>query len=299
MYKLLRSSLTSPKELSHYVNKKTKKFVFYIFFLVALIILPNMLYVSFSYGYSRSMNTQIIEAINENKNPEYKIENGILSFTGTEEKKSNILIASFSNYIVKIPVYLSFDIAGNTYEIDNPLGLSIVLSKEKMTVEYFTSRKSDSTKLSSTTMTRKIIKEMDYNDINIDFNKASTTNYAFFGEFLKLGNRVFDSLKGYVLGIYLPIVAISSLLSSALMLIFVGGLLWILNRYLSVSFSKMIKITILGSMPYALGFFFATLFQLNFIMFVAQLISFFFIFRILNYYVLNRRLQERGSTNEL
>lgn len=288
----ITDSLIHPKEIVNHINSN-KKNLFYFLFLVLLFILPNLIYVITSGGFSKADINYLVEMISEEQSIPYNIVDNELVFVG-ETNNNGVLISSKSSEIAflftDLPLsslkkaFNDASIKESGYSISSPI--IITFSRNNISIGL-------GSKYSSYFNLKELVnyRELDLTELKLDnLNDLDVQN--------KLGSIFNFIIKKYhteLVLLTIPMLIISGLVTFFMLLIVPTLICYLFNRGLNIKFWTIFKLAIYSFTPFVIS----TLISLgnsgSILAMVFEFISLIYLFiSISSYYI-----QNNGGHHEL
>ncbi len=302
MFRMLVDSMVNPKGITNYVDdKKKRKFVEFIFLLAFLLLIPTIISLNKAVVFSNSETNSIISTLKENSTIDYKIDDGKLIYTGDGESKvQSIKFDDTAFLLTDLPVYVVFSLSGTDYKVNDEDGYVILFKETSIDViyaPYIDTENEDITnafKAFSKEVERKV-KNISYDNLSVNFNYLESSKNSYFNQIYSVGAFIYNNLKLRVVLENSLINFISALIYFSANMFFTVLIIRLCFRSSGVSFGKTLKIVILTSMPYAIGSLIGYLYDLVFLTYIGELISLIYTYRVFMYYVLLKKIKERGD----
>ena len=258
----LGDSLFSPSQVLQYrVDKKIVTF-FYFMFLCVLLMIPSFISLCGNnrlFTYETKTNIRM-DCFNKDEIP-YIIENGKLTFAGTNEKNA---------YFINLDSF-ELTLLFTTQE-------KVVVSEEMYrTIVLF-----DQTSIFiKTTVGRiEIAKYIDYDDMEgLDLKNLTQNNSVFWDQVTKCLTQVENNYRGVIISSMIAMIVIRSVGTLLLFILFIT----IINRISALniySFGNHFKLMVYYVTPFVVGTVFAKLFQIVLIEYIGLIVTFIYSLKI-------------------
>ena len=311
MFKIFYDTLLKPKDIVNHVDSKSKgKFIGFIILLLLLYCLPYFIVQINGYNFSKEEAEDIAYYMLKEEPIDYAIKDGKLQYTGTEPVQvRSVRIDEGKILLADLPVYFVFSIDGTGYEVNKEKAYIVLFKEEEINIIYrpyieaSNKPNNDKVQLSNSIfgadmypdeeVTTRILSYSDL-DISLGYDKIEFKSEYYLSVF-KIGSVLYNQIKwDYILDSVIFTI-LTNILSFFMNVLFTALILKLLFRYFGLGFKTVLKISILCSTIYVVGFVIAYLYNFELLALVCEFVSMIFTYKVMKQYAIMKMNRNTGG----
>ena len=311
MFKIFYDTLARPREIVNHVDNKSKgKFIGFIILLILLLVIPYFISQIEAYNFSSEEARNVSYYMLDSEPVEYEIKDGRLSYTGSGDPVvSNVKVDKDTILLIDLPVYFVFSLDGSNYDV-NKENAYIILFKETeieilyrpfIEVENDGSGNGDKIQLSSSIYDEMYPKEeqslktFTYEDLNINLNYSACFKDEYYLRIYNIGSLIYNEIKWDLILDTAVFTVLVNVVSFFMNVLFTAIIFKFLFRVLGLNFKTILKIAILCSTIYVVGFVIGYLYNLQLVSLVCEFLSMIYTYRVMKQYAILKLTKNTGG----
>lgn len=311
MFKIFYDTLARPREIVNHVDNKSKgKFIGFIILLILLLVIPYFISQIEAYNFSSEEARNVSYYMLDSEPVEYEIKDGRLSYTGSGDPVvSNVKVDKDTILLIDLPVYFVFSLDGSNYDV-NKENAYIILFKETeieilyrpfIEVENDGSGNGDKIQLSSSIYDEMYPKEeqslktFSYGDLNINLNYNEGFKDEYYLRIYNIGSLIYNEIKWDLILDTAVFTVLVNVVSFFMNVLFTAVIFKFLFRVLGLNFKTILKIAILCSTIYVVGFVIGYLYNLQLVSLVCEFLSMIYTYRVMKQYAILKLTKNTGG----